>query len=425
MEANTLGYVHELKFRELTAKGENESIKTNVYSVIKLTKTVSEFCHKLAGIKEQTAVSLNALVETFRRKTIEIRKRPECQSKTFLDAWDAILGEVENEAKDLTELGQQLQRSVACPLLRTAERKKHFCKKSFAYRESYQIQISKSEDELNKRHKDYSDAWYKFNTHEKENLKDHHIAVYHNEHNSFLLQLANVNSMNETHYKHTVPDILDDVETIHKDMNDSLLKYLKQFLGIQKDTLNKLITRMDNAVEVAKKIDVDADITNFVKFANHSLHDREIPFRQFFKPKATKEFKDQETKQLTYLDKAIIVDQFTEPMLKRTVAYSRKRIAELDASMRTLQSQINTSKELLQRDKESNDNQEPSVDEIEVLHKTNDFRDQRSLQNTLYAQMTLFTDEILEQLGPISDDYANDIGKQKTITIGRPNDKTI
>ena len=39
MEANTLGYVHELKFRELTAKGENESIKTNVYSVIKLTKT--------------------------------------------------------------------------------------------------------------------------------------------------------------------------------------------------------------------------------------------------------------------------------------------------------------------------------------------------------------------------------------------------
>ena len=55
---------------------------------------------------------------------------------------------------------------------------------------------------------------------------------------------------------------------------------------------------MDNAVEVAKKIDVDADITNFVKFANQSIHDREIPFRQFFKPKATKEFKDQETKQL-------------------------------------------------------------------------------------------------------------------------------
>lgn len=40
-------------------------------------------------------------------------------------------------------------------------------------------------------------------------LKDHHIAVYHNEHNSFLLQLANVNSMNGAQCKNTVPDILD------------------------------------------------------------------------------------------------------------------------------------------------------------------------------------------------------------------------
>ena len=40
-------------------------------------------------------------------------------------------------------------------------------------------------------------------------------------------------------------------------------------------------------------------------------------------------------------------------------------------------------------------------------------------------QMTLFTDETLEKLGPISDDYANDIGKQKTIIIGRPNDTTM
>ena len=36
---------------------------------------VSEFCNKLAGIKEQTAANLMNLVETFRRKTNEIKKR--------------------------------------------------------------------------------------------------------------------------------------------------------------------------------------------------------------------------------------------------------------------------------------------------------------------------------------------------------------
>ena len=39
MEANTLGYVHDLKFRELVSKQDNELIKANVYSAIKLTKT--------------------------------------------------------------------------------------------------------------------------------------------------------------------------------------------------------------------------------------------------------------------------------------------------------------------------------------------------------------------------------------------------
>ena len=36
---DSLGYVHDLRFRELVSKGENETIKANVNSVIKLTKT--------------------------------------------------------------------------------------------------------------------------------------------------------------------------------------------------------------------------------------------------------------------------------------------------------------------------------------------------------------------------------------------------
>ena len=36
--------------------------------------------------------------------------------------------------------------------------------------------------------------------------------------------------------------------------------------------------------------------------------------------------------------------------------------------------------------------------------------------------MSLFTPEILDNLGPIPEEYANEVGKSPTITIGRPND---
>lgn len=39
MDANTLGYVRDVRFRELVSKQDNELIKVNVYSAIKLTKT--------------------------------------------------------------------------------------------------------------------------------------------------------------------------------------------------------------------------------------------------------------------------------------------------------------------------------------------------------------------------------------------------
>ena len=38
--------------------------------------------------------------------------------------------------------------------------------------------------------------------------------------------------------------------------------------------------------------------------------------------------------------------------------------------------------------------------------------------------MTLFTPEVLDMLGPIPEEYASEVGKSPTITIGRPNDTT-
>eukprot|EP00794_Sanderia_malayensis_P017023 gene17023-18737_t len=423
---SSLGYVPDLKFRELVSPVENEVIKSNVFTIIKLTKTVSEFCGKLAVIKENTASSLLSLVDVFRRKTSEVKKRPDCQGNTFLTAWDQILAEVESEAKDLTELGQLLQKTVANPLSYSASRKKALCKKSFAYRDACQTRINKNEDDLYKKYKDYSDAWFKFNIHDKETLKDHHIAVYHNRHNEFLLQLATLNSMNETLYLTTAPEILDDVEKVHKDMNKALVKYLKAFLNIQKDTLSKLSTRMTHAVECANKIDVEADLRSVVQHVDKQMCDRAMPFRQFFPPKATKDFKsDSDAKQLAYLKKSLVVDQYTEPMLKRTVAYSRKKISELDLSIQRLKAQIQTSEGVQDDQHELSDAKEVPVDEVDVLLKRNQARDQNCQLQILHAQMSLVTPDIVEKLGPVAEEYAQDISKDTSLTIGRPNDTTM
>lgn len=58
---------------------------------------------------------------------------------------------------------------------------------------------------------------------------------------------------------------------------------------------------MESAVQVAKKIDFTADINSFIKFADQSMPDRNIPFKKFYPPKTTKEFKDPDNKQLVRL----------------------------------------------------------------------------------------------------------------------------
>ena len=53
---DSLGYVHDLRFRELVSKGENETIKANVNSVIKLTKTGKVY--RIMAIKQNSAAKV-------------------------------------------------------------------------------------------------------------------------------------------------------------------------------------------------------------------------------------------------------------------------------------------------------------------------------------------------------------------------------
>ena len=56
MDVHTLGYVHDLQFRELISKQDNELIKANVYSAIKLTKTGNSLVVKVWRIRPKMRI---------------------------------------------------------------------------------------------------------------------------------------------------------------------------------------------------------------------------------------------------------------------------------------------------------------------------------------------------------------------------------
>ena len=56
MDVHTLGYVHDLQFRELISKQDNELIKANVYSAIKLTKTGNSLVLKVWRIRPKMRI---------------------------------------------------------------------------------------------------------------------------------------------------------------------------------------------------------------------------------------------------------------------------------------------------------------------------------------------------------------------------------
>ena len=368
-----------------------EAVHENLLYFAKISKIVIELTQKVASIHEEAALSLMSTVDLFNKKIADVNKaKPQCQSESFVKFIHRILEQFGNQAKMLQSLGTSFADCVVSPLNEAVEKKKEVWKTCFHYVESFQYQIRKKEEDLVKRYKDYSDVDLKVKSKSTGEVKKKQLQMFHNSHNTYLLRLSSVNSINNLLYTHVLPHVLHIIEKNHCEMNDSLRHHMKYMFSAQKETLKKLGKSVDKIDHVTDKIDLMSDLKKFTKIVLKSgLRDKNPPRHEFMMPKLDQGRRASVAAGI--MEEVFVVDKFTQPNLQRRLASLQHQTSNLVDSISTMRAGESVDNEL------RNQENDPSLYEvIELLG----ICDKEANLNVLLKQMELYTPTVIDFLGP-------------------------
>ena len=200
-----------------------------------------------------------------------------------------------------------------------------------------------------KRYKDYSDAALKVKS--PGNNRRKQVQMFHNSHNTYLLRLSSVNSINNLLYTHVLPHVLHSIEENHGAMNDSLRHHMKYMFSVQKETLKKLIKSVDKIDHATGKIDLTADLKKCIKaIMKAGVKDRYPPRQEFSVPKI--DTARRASIAVDVMEESFVIDKFTQPNLQRRLASLQHQTSQLVVSISTMRAGENLDTELI---KKSND----------------------------------------------------------------------
>jgi hypothetical protein len=251
----------------------NDSLKTHMSLTNRLSETIADFASKLGGVYEKFAGELKLLVKSFRRKNEELKKERYLGQGNFFSTWEAMVMEIEGEALSCLELASSLEQTVSQPMLEFAARKKAQYKKMFSYREQIDESVVKAQEVLQKRHKEYSEAWAKKKNLDRETLKENDVLRCHNAHNSYVLQLSGVNTMTSEIHEVTLPSVLADLSDVRLSMGLEMQANLTKQLNLLQQRFATVGQRFQQYEKALQLVDLKADIQNFV----HSLKTSPLP----------------------------------------------------------------------------------------------------------------------------------------------------
>ncbi|XP_017768879.1 PREDICTED: uncharacterized protein LOC108557015 [Nicrophorus vespilloides] len=173
---------------------------------------------------EQHADELQHLVANFRKRNGELRKeRPACASSLF-HTWETLLQEVEIDSQALGDIASILGRQVSRPLLEKSFFRKIQSRKVFTHRESYETIIAKTEEKLVKCRQEYKNAYLLYLTSPSTDT----LSAYFDSHNAYVQQLHATNGMLDEYGKETLPQLLQELEEIYKDLCSTLTEAVLQ-----------------------------------------------------------------------------------------------------------------------------------------------------------------------------------------------------
>lgn len=402
--------IRERCLRDLPHPNLNDVLKTNTHSAIKLLKTVGEFAHKVATLKEQLGNQLLSLVESFRKKNSEMKKDRNALSSAF-SCWETLLGEYEKQAQDMLKISSSLVRQVNTAVFEEVVKKKAATKKIFSFRDSSENQIEKADEVLQKCHKEYSEACTKLaklqSTGAEPGKQEHVQTLCRNTHNAYVLQLNTVNNMNSVFYSTTLPEMLDDLQLVQEDVSESLKVALTDFSNIEKDNIIESVQRLENIEHMFQMINSREDISTFVQANNPGTYTS--PIKSFSKP--------EESQSLNLGDNKLFLVDVTEPVLKRKYIALQKKLRNFDMTIKKDQEAVKSLKQLQESYLQNPSYGNATEVEEDLLKQRNDLRIKEWFCCVAKEQTKLFTGDVLNRLQVTEDDLQDEtISDDESVT---------
>ena len=384
------------------------AIRENLLYFSKLNKLMIEAIQKISAVQDEYANSLFSMVDIYGKKLAELTKskaRYDFQSDSFIKFFERLLEQFQNQGKTFQNLSKSFSDCVIKPMNTMLDQKKQVLKMCYHYVDSFHEQIHKKEEDLVKRFKDYSDAAVKS---VKSSLmgdpsqSKKQIRIYHNAHNTYLLRLSSVNSMNKLLYTHVLPHVVYGLEYSQSQMNDSIRHHLKYMFSVQKESLKKVMKSVEKIDHATEKVDIVTDLRKFIKVTNKDkIHDKSPPLQGFLAPSS-------ENKRTTVAapnaEATFKLDNFTLPNLQRRLASLQHQTNQQVESISAIRSGENEEVRTAVRSEDAT---------IQHINELLYICDKEANLNVLLKQTNLYTAQVINFLGPIPENILNESERSK------------
>ncbi|KAI8482995.1 hypothetical protein Bbelb_392950 [Branchiostoma belcheri] len=395
---------------------------------VKLLRTVAEFSQRVAAIQEQNASQIQSVCETFRERNRAMRKDCMCTlvvrdpvfgfrfgkfefwtlsltrhahyvCETFrernramrkdwheypdslFECWDVLLEEVESDAQVSQELASSLVQNVSQPLGQLAESNRGQTRKMHRFRDAYETHIEKAEAELQRVHKEYTEAWLKAKHDSRESHRSHYLSVCHNLHNAYLLQLTAVNTFNQAFYTRALPEMVDDLEDLHLEMLTALSMFLGRYAKTAQTKALEKSNRMDMLVQACRTLPNKTDIKELT--ANFAPDQPQRPIHRYTKPEPEA--------RADFLQNALVLSDATEPALWRKYDMLKKEIEDLEILVQHTDDAIASLESLYRSHTEMQLYSKARETQEDITKKKSDIRMAEAQLSVCRAQMKLFS----------------------------------
>ena len=362
-----------------------DAVNQSLVHFSKVHKVMIEFTSRMSAIYNETGTSMLSSIDVFSKKLADVnRSKVQGQNESYVTFVKRLMEQFEIQAKVMQTLANSFTDCVVTPLQDVVDKKKEIWRTCFHYIESFQQQVVKKEDDLVKRYKDYSDCCSKLKSSDNKKYQ----LMCHNSHNTYLLRLSSVNSINNLLYTHVIPHVLYCIEENQSELNDSLRHHTKYMFSVQKDSLKKILKSVDKIDHAATKIDLLSDLKKYSKSLKGK--DKSPPYLNF--TASVQDLGKRSSISLENMKEEFIVNKFTQPNLQRRLASLQCQTGELVNTLSSMESNENLEDEF------TNKTGDPALNE---LIKLLSICDKEANLNVLLKQMELYTSQVIDFLGPM------------------------